>query len=289
VRVADGVVSGTTVFLAPGHSARSLISSLVGQGVAATAKGFALGLRVELPQAAVARSQYGPWADDPNLPAAEFSVKARGEDGRDVYSFCMCPGGVVIPAGTETDGLVVNGMSGASRSGRRANAALVVTVKPADFGEAPLAGYALQRRWERAARELAGERRVPGQRVEEFVAGHSGGDLPRSNCPWPVVPAALDRCLPEFATVALRAALPRLAAQLPPLSEGLLLGVETRTSSPVRLLRGADFQSTSVRGLYPLGEGAGYAGGIMSAALDGIAAADAWAAATRDGVEENGR
>ncbi|HSH68942.1 MAG TPA: hypothetical protein VK997_03410 [Deferrisomatales bacterium] len=278
VRVGGAPVLGTPVFLAPGHSARDFVAALVGQGTTATAKGFALGVRVELPQAAVARQQFGSWAGEPSLPAAEFAVRARAGEGRDVYSFCMCPGGVVIPAGSEADGLVLNGMSGAARGGASANAALVVGTEPEDWGGEPLGGYALQRHWEREARRLGGPRGVPGQRVADFLAGRPSRDLPASRCPWPPVPAPLDRCLPPFAAAALREALPKLIRQLPPLADGLLLGVETRTSSPVRLLRGTDFQSVSTPGLYPLGEGAGYAGGIVSSALDGIAAADAWVA-----------
>ncbi len=278
VRVGGEPLLGAPVFLAPGHSAREFVAALVGQGTSAAAKGFALGVRVELPQAAVARQQFGSWADDPSLPAAEFAVRARAGDGRDVYSFCMCPGGVVIPAGSEADGLVLNGMSGAARSGASANAALVVGTEPEDWGGEPLGGFAMQRHWEREASKLGGPRGIPGQRVADFLAGRSSRDLPASRCLWPPVPTALDRCLPPFARAALRETLPKLVKQLPPLADGLLLGVETRTSSPVRLLRGADFQSVSTPGLYPLGEGAGYSGGIVSSALDGIAAADAWVA-----------
>lgn len=278
VEVAGESVFGAPVFLAPGHSARELVATLAGQGVALAAKGFALGVRVELPQAAVDRQQYGQWAGAHELPAAEFAVRARVGDGRDVYSFCMCPGGVVIPAGSEPDGLVLNGMSGAARSGSRANAALVVATGPDDWAGEPLGGYAWQRHWEQEAGRLGGARGVPGQRVADFVAGRPSRELPASPCPWRLVPVQLERCLPPFAAAALRAALPRLVGQLPPLADGLLLGVETRTSSPVRLLRGSDRQALATPELYPLGEGAGYAGGIVSAALDGIAAADAWVA-----------
>lgn len=282
VLTASGPVAGGPVFLAPGHSARDLIERLVGQGLPAAAKGFAVGLRVEVPQEAVDACQYGPWAGHPGLPRAEFSVKAAASPRRDVYSFCMCPGGVVIPSGNEPDAVVVNGMSGSGRRGRRANAALVVTVTPEDFGGEALGGFRFQREWERRARELAGERAVPAQRVADFLGERGSRELPRSSCPWRPAAADLGRCLPAFAAAALRAALPRLTGQFPPLADGLLIGVETRTSSPVRLQRGADLEAPGWPGVYPVGEGAGYAGGIVSAAVDGARAADAYAT-TLDG------
>jgi len=270
-----GVARGAAVFLATGHGARDLLASLAAQGVAVEAKGFAVGLRVEVEQEALDRCQYGRWAGHPRLPPAEFVVKARGA-GRDVYSFCMCPGGTVIPAGTEPDGLVVNGMSGSRRSGRWANAALVAAVEPADWGGGPLQGIEWQRRWEREAHRLAGPGRVPAQRVVDFVRGVPSRTLPRSSCPWEPVPVSLDRCLPGPVARALREALPGLIRQVPALARGTLVGVETRTSSPVRIRRDASFQAESLPGLYPIGEGAGHAGGIVSAAVDVARAADAW-------------
>lgn len=281
-----GAVRGDPVFLAPGHSARDLVTALVGQGVAAEPKGFALGLRVEVAQAAVNGCQYGPWVGSPGLPAAEFTLKARRSSGRDVYTFCMCPGGVVIPTGTEPDGVVVNGMSASGRRGRWANAALVVPVTPGDFGGEAIGGFRFQREWEQRARRLAGERGIPAQRVGDFRRESPSREFLRSSCPWPLVAADLAGCLPDFAVDALRRALPPLIGQFPPLADGLLLGIESRTSSPVRLARGEDLQSVSCPGLYPLGEGAGYAGGIVSAAVDGARAADAFAAGLGGGFVE---
>jgi len=273
-----GEVRGEAVFLAPGHSARDLVAALASQGVDLEPKGFALGVRVELPQERVDRNQYGEWCGHPSLPAAEFSVKARTREGRDVYSFCMCPGGVVIPAGSEPGGLVVNGMSASGRTGRWANAALVAGVGPGEVGAGPLAGHAFQREWEGRAAAAGGGRGVPAQRVADFLRGRPSQSLHRSSCPWPLVPSDLAQCLPPFVAAALREALPALFRQLGPLEEGCLLGVETRTSSPVRLARGEDLQAVGFPGLYPVGEGAGHAGGIVSAAVDGVRAADAYAA-----------
>ncbi|WP_025323030.1 NAD(P)/FAD-dependent oxidoreductase [Deferrisoma camini] len=277
VQTGSGPVEGPAVFLAPGHGAADLLAALVGQGVPAEAKGFALGLRVEVDQAALDRHQYGRWCGHPALPPAEFSVKARA-GGRDVYSFCMCPGGTVVPAGTEPDGVVVNGMSGSRRSGRRANAALVVAVEPRDWGGGALEGLAWRRRWERRAARRAGPRAVPGQTVADFLRRRPSRAVPPSSCPWPVRPGDLGGCLPPAAAEALRAALPRLARQVGVLRRGLLIGVETRTSCPVRLARDETLQSPGFPGLYPVGEGAGWAGGIVSAAVDGVRAADRWLA-----------
>jgi uncharacterized FAD-dependent dehydrogenase len=273
-----GPVRGFPVFLAPGNSARGLLGRLVAGGVPAEAKGFAAGLRIELPQEAVDQNQYQRWADYPGLPPAEFGVKARASGTRrDVYSFCMCPGGVVIPAGTEPGCLVVNGMSASGRTGRWANAALVATVSPSDFGGKALQGFALQREWERRAGTLAGGKKVPAQLLGDFLASRPSRQLPRSSCPWEPVPVDLAHCLPSFVAGALRATIPQLCRQLEALRMGLLIGVETRTSSPLRLVRDERLESPGLQGLYPIGEGAGHAGGIVSAAVDGARAADAYA------------
>ncbi len=277
VEIRAGILDADAVFLAPGHGARDLIRTCAGQGVAAEAKGFALGVRAELPQHAVDRRQYGRWHGHPGLPPAEFSVRARAA-GRGVYSFCMCPGGTVVPAGTEPDGVVVNGMSGSRRAGPLANAALVVEVFPADFEGGGLAGHDFQREWERRAARAAGPAGVPAQTVASFLGRPGGGRLPRSSCPWRAVPADLRTCLPGFAAAALAGALPALVRRFPPLAGALLLGVETRTSSPVRLVRGPDLQSSTISLLYPVGEGSGHSGGIVSSAVDGARAADAYAA-----------
>jgi uncharacterized FAD-dependent dehydrogenase len=282
VAAAGGVVPSGAVFLGVGHSARALMRKLSTQGVAMSAKGFAIGLRAELEQAGLDSCQYGRYADDPGLSPAEFVLKASSVDAggkRGVYSFCMCPGGTVIPAGVEPGGLVINGMSGHSRSGRFANAAIVAEVRPEDFGCDPLKGYELQRSVEEAAYGLSGPRAVPAQTLASFLgAGGSGGSgLGHSTCPWPLVEAKLERCLPEYVTAALKQTLPGLTRKLEPLKRAKLMAAETRTSSPVRIERDADHESTSVKGLYPIGEGAGYAGGIVSSAIDGVKAVDAYA------------
>jgi uncharacterized FAD-dependent dehydrogenase len=282
-------VPGHPVFLGTGHSARDLVATLGGQGVTLEPKGFALGLRVEVLQERADAVQYGGWAGHPALPPAEFGVRARGPGGGDVYSFCMCPGGVVIPAGSEPGGLVVNGMSASRRSGRWANAALVVGIAPADWGGGALAGYRFQRRWEERARDLGGEKGVPAQSVRDFLAGRPSSALPRSSCPWRLIPQDLSPCLPDFVAAELRGALPRLIAQFRPLDEGILLGVETRTSSPVRVVRDEGLEAPGFPGLYPIGEGAGYAGGIVSAAVDGVRSVDAFVARWREARPPEGR
>lgn len=275
VETTSGNLTGDAVFLAVGHSAPDVYSFLDRCGVSLSAKGFAVGLRIEADQEALDRDRFGRHAGMPGLGAAEFALARRAGDGRGVYSFCMCPGGVVIPSGTEPGGLVVNGMSGSKRSSPFANSAIVVEVKPSDFGEGAMMGLRFRRDIERAAFALAGPRAVPASTVRAFISGGVG--VPgRSNCPWPLVPADLARALPGFVAEGLRQTLPGMAAEITPLGEGTLIGVETRTSSPVRIDRGLDMQSLSTPGLYPVGEGAGYAGGIMSSAIDGVRAADAY-------------
>jgi uncharacterized FAD-dependent dehydrogenase len=282
-----GVVASDVVFLGVGHSARELIRKLSTQGVEMSAKGFAIGVRAELRQAELDSCQYGRYAGEPGLGSAEFVLKASSVDEgvkRGVYSFCMCPGGVVIPAGVEAGGLVINGMSGHARSGRFANAAIVAQVHPEDFGCDPFKGYELQRSVEERAYGLSGPRAVPAQTLASFIgtadgAGGSvgGSALGDSTCPWPLVEAELSRCLPEFVTAALKRTLPGLTGKLEPLKRARLMAAETRTSSPVRIERDSELESTSVKGLYPIGEGAGYAGGIVSSAIDGVRAVDAYA------------
>ncbi|MBI5440123.1 MAG: hypothetical protein HY900_02810 [Deltaproteobacteria bacterium] len=204
VELEEGPVAGPAIFLAAGHSARDLLRSLAAQGVELEPKGFAVGLRVEVGQRQVDECQYGHWAGSPHLSAAEFTVKARAASGRDVYSFCMCPGGVVIPAGSEPGGLVINGMSAAGRTGGWANAALVVPCSPEDYGGGPLGGFRFQEELERYAARLGGERGVPAQRVSDFLAGRASRTLPPSSCPWPLVSAPLESCLPPFVGRALR-------------------------------------------------------------------------------------
>ena len=265
-------------YLAIGHSARDTYAMLRGAGLAMQPKPFAVGVRVEHLQSAIDRAQYGALCGHPALPPADYKLNAPTPDGRGAYTFCMCPGGVVIPAMTEADCVNVNGMSDRARDGRNANAALLVGVRPDDYGaDDPLAGVEFQRRWERAAFRAAGAQGAPCQRVEDFLARRPSagfGEVLPSYRPG-VALGSLDGCLPDFVLDDLRLALPLLDRRLRGYAhpDALLTGIETRSSAPVRLTRDPITGEGSIRGLYPLGEGAGYAGGIMSAALDGLNAA----------------
>ncbi len=280
--IVDGAdfIPARAVVLAAGHSARDTFAILHARGVALAPKPFSLGVRIEHLQADIDRSQYGQAAGHPRLGAAEYKLVHHGPHGRSVYSFCMCPGGDVVPAASEADGVVTNGMSRFARDGRNANSALLVSVRPEDFGGSdPLAGLDFQRRWERAAfAHGGGGHAAPVQRLADFRAGRPserlGEVLPTYRPGY--LPGDLAQCLPRFAVQALHEAIPALERKLRGFSnpDALLTGVETRSSSPVRVLRDGEGQS-SVGGLYPAGEGAGYAGGIVSAAVDGLRAAEA--------------
>ncbi|MCE5343831.1 MAG: hypothetical protein LLF96_09685 [Eubacteriales bacterium] len=265
------------VYLAIGHSARDTYAWLQTLGVPMAQKPFAMGVRVEHPQAMIDRAQYGRLAGSAGLPPAEYKINVPTPDGRGAYTFCMCPGGRVINASSEPDMLNVNGMSLHARDGENANAALLVGVRPVDFGaDDPLAGITLQRQIERAAFRLGGGYRAPCQRVEDFLANRPSkrfGSVRPSYQPG-VFAGDVTQCLPPFLTDNLRYALPRLGQRLKGFDhpDALLTAPETRSSSPVRLIRDERRQS-AVAGLYPLGEGAGYAGGIVSAAVDGLRAA----------------
>ena len=285
VVLADGeIIQADRLILAPGHSARDSFAMLASHHVRMHAKPFSIGARIEHPQSHIDRGRFGGPRPD-ILGAADYKMVAHDAAGRDVYSFCMCPGGTVVAATSEAGHLVTNGMSQYSRAERNANAALVVAITPErDYPADPLAGIDLQRRLERAAFRLGGGTyAAPAQRLEDFLAGRPSqrmGDVTPSYRPG-VTPADLRHCLPDFAVAALRAAIPRFAAQLPgfDLADAVLTGVETRTSSPVRLDRDRHtLQSPNTPGLFPAGEGCGYAGGILSAAIDGIRAAEALAA-----------
>ena len=264
--------------LSPGHSARDTFQMLLDTGVPMAPKPFAIGVRIEHAQSALSEAQYGPaWT---RLPAADYKLACHLPGGRSAFTFCVCPGGQVVAAASEEGRLVTNGMSLRARDGANINGGFLVGVEPADFGSGhPLAGVAFQRRWEEAAFALGGGGfRAPAQTVGDFLAGRAStalGDVAPTYRPG-VTPAALDRCLPAFVADTLRGALPLFDRKLKGFAApgALLTGVETRSSSPVRILRGADLQSP-VRGLYPCGEGAGYAGGITSAAVDGIRVAEA--------------
>ena len=285
------------VVLALGHSARDTFAMLHERGVAMQAKPFSIGFRIEHPQGLIDRARFGEkYAGHPLLGAADYKLVHHAKNGRSVYSFCMCPGGTVVAATSEPGCVVTNGMSQYSRNERNANAGIVVGVTPEDYRAAgsttaevdPLDGIAFQRFWESRAYALGGESyAAPGQRVGDFLAGRASTGFERvlpSYTPG-VLPTDLaapgHESLPGYAIEAIREALPAFAKQIAgfAMEDAVLTGVETRTSSPLRMPRGKDLQSINVIGLYPAGEGAGYAGGIMSAAVDGIEVAEAVARA----------
>jgi len=288
VRLAGGdELPADVVVLAVGHSARPVYAWAAADGIALERKPIAIGVRIEHPQRLIDELQYGAAAGHPKLPAAFYELTSGDED-RGVYSFCMCPGGWIVPAATEADGVVVNGMSLSRRDSPFANAGLVVTVAAADFGPAaagPLAGIELQRRVEQAAFKVGGGRfRAPAQRLADFLEGRASTSVGASSYRPGLAPADLTAVLPDFIAQPLRAGLRRIGGRLPGflLPDAVLVAAETRTSAPVRLLRDAKtLESPSLAGLYPCGEGAGYAGGIVSAALDGMRVARAITSALR--------
>ena len=266
--------------LAIGHSAADTQQMLFLAGVDMIQKPFSVGARIEHPQLLINQSQYGRFAGHPALGAAEYHLSAKLPDGRGAYTFCMCPGGTVVPAASRAGGVCVNGMSRFERDGENANAALLIDVRTEDFGDDhPLAGYALQRAWEeRAFRAGGGGYRAPVQRAGDLMAGRESralGDVLPTYRPG-VVCADFREILPDFAYQGLRQAIGIFDRQLKgfALPDAVLTAVESRSSCPVRLPRDSRYES-SVAGLYPCGEGAGYAGGIMSAAVDGIRVAEA--------------
>jgi uncharacterized protein len=274
------------VVLALGHSARDTFEMLHRRGVYLEAKPFSIGFRVEHPQSMIDRARFGPQAGHPLLGAADYKLVHHCRNGRSVYSFCMCPGGTVVAAASEPGRVVTNGMSQYSRNERNANAAIVVGIEPHDFvpydgSGSPLAGIALQRHWESRAFELGGGTyEAPGQLLGDFVAGRPStafGDIQPSYKPG-VHLTDLAHALPDYAVEAIREAMPAFDRKLKGFGrhDALFTGVETRTSSPVRVRRNDDdYQSLNTRGLFPAGEGAGYAGGILSAGVDGISVAEA--------------
>jgi uncharacterized protein len=281
--------------LAPGHSARDTFLMLHQRGVAMQAKPFSIGFRIEHPQGLIDSARFGASAGNPLLGAADYKLVHHAKNGRSVYSFCMCPGGSVVAATSEPGRVVTNGMSQYSRNERNANAGIVVGITPEDYrapgtsGEVdPLDGVAFQRFWESRAFVLGGENyAAPAQRVGDFLAGRASSAFGRvlpSYTP-SVLPTDLaapgHESLPGYAIEAIREALPAFDRQIEgfAMDDAVLTGVETRTSSPLRIPRGRNFQSLNIEGLYPAGEGAGYAGGIMSAAIDGIEVAEAVARA----------
>jgi uncharacterized FAD-dependent dehydrogenase len=288
-RQLTGVVtaSGETVatnhlVLAIGHSARDTFQTLYERGVFVEAKPFSIGFRIEHPQGLIDRARFGPNAGNAMLGAADYKLVHHASNGRSVYSFCMCPGGTVVAATSEAGRVVTNGMSQYSRNERNANAGIVVGITPAvDYPEHILAGMDFQRRWESAAFVAGGENyNAPAQLVGDFLAGIPStglGTVVPSYKPG-VTMTDLAQCVPAFVIDAVREALPAFDQQIRgfAMHDAVLTGVETRTSSPIRITRRDDnFQSVNTRGLFPAGEGAGYAGGIMSAGVDGIKIAEA--------------
>jgi uncharacterized FAD-dependent dehydrogenase len=283
VRTADGgELIGRAVVLATGHSARDVHAMLIAAGVRLEAKPFAMGVRIEHPQPLIDRVQYGRFAGHSKLPAAPYRLAFTPDDGRGVFSFCMCPGGWIVPAATEPDGIVVNGMSLSRRDSPYANSGLVVSVELADLpGDDPLRGVALQRRLEQAAATAGGgQLRAPATRATDFVRGKPSSTVPRTSYQPGLLATDLGAVLDATGlplAQRLRDGLVQFDRQLRGYltDEAVLVGVESRTSSPVRVPRDAALVSPDLAGLYPCAEGAGYAGGIVSAALDGIRVARA--------------
>jgi len=276
-----GYLEADHVVLAIGHSARDSFAMLQSAGVYVEAKPFSIGVRIEHPQSWIDRARFGHQAGNPILGAAEYHISHHCQNGRTVYSFCMCPGGTVVAATSEEGRVATNGMSQYSRNERNANSGFVVAIDPErDFPGDPLAGLALQRHWEERAYVAGGSNyKAPAQRVGDFLARRpstSLGSVTPSYRPG-VTPTDLSQCLPDFAIEAMREAIPVFGRQIAGYDhpDVVMTGVETRTSSPVRFTRGEDGHSLNTYGLYPAGEGAGYAGGILSAAVDGIKTAEA--------------
>ena len=267
------------VLLCVGHSARDTVQCLFSQGVRMVQKPFAMGVRIEHPRIMIDRSQYGSFAGHPALGAASYKLVCHTSDERGVYTFCMCPGGFVIPAASQLLGVAVNGMSYHARDAANSNSALLVGVRTGDFGDDhPLAGFVLQRRIEKAAYAAGGGGyTAPAQRVEDFLSDRASsrfGEVIPSYRPG-VLPADLRAVLPEFIIRNLKSGIRAMNAQLPgfAMPDAVLTGPETRSSSPVRMLRRPTGESEDIAGLFPVGEGAGFAGGIVSSAIDGISAA----------------
>ena len=283
VWVGDKLIEGAAVVLATGHSAKDIYHTLHHDGVRLEAKGFAMGVRIEHPQRLIDSIQYHMNERDEYLPAASYSLVNQIE-GRGVYSFCMCPGGFIVPAMTDAVQSVVNGMSPSGRNSRWANSGLVTEVRPEDYAflmeqHGALAGLVFQQQLEEAARANGGDKQIaPAQRVSDFVAGRKSSSLPRTSYIPGLVSSRLDKWMPDFMASALRKGIAsfdrKMRGYVTP--DAIVVGVESRTSTPVRIPRdGETLMHPELKGLFPAGEGAGYAGGIVSAALDGERVADA--------------
>lgn len=276
-------IPAQAVILATGHSARDIYILLEQKGLALAAKAFSLGARVEHPQELIDKSQYGRFAGHPKLGAAEYKLAYHSPQGRSAYTFCMCPGGTVVAAASAEGQVVTNGMSEHARDGKNANSALLVGVTPEDYpGDSPLSGIFYQMHWEKAAFNLGGRNYcAPAQRVGDFLRGEKGQAFTgvgavQPTYPRGVVPADLAECLPPYVVRTLREAILEFDKKIAGFAseDAILTGVETRSSSPVRIIRD-EKHLASIDGLYPAGEGAGYAGGIISAAVDGMKTAEA--------------
>lgn len=281
VTLTDGeTLTSRHVILAVGHSARDTFKMLYDLGVYIEAKPFSVGFRIEHPQSLIDKCMYGSHAGNPILGAADYKLVHHCKNGRSVYSFCMCPGGTVVAATSEAEHIVTNGMSQYSRNERNANSGIVVGITPNDYPGHPLAGIEYQRHLEAHAYILGSKTyAAPGQLVGDFLANRPStefGKIIPSYLP-EVHLCNLDSALPDYAIEAIREALPAFDKKIPgfAMADAVLTGVETRTSSPIRIKRNGYFQSINTQGLYPAGEGAGYAGGILSAAVDGIKVAEA--------------
>ncbi len=273
-------IQAKQVVLAVGHSARDTFSMLHKRGVRMTAKPFSIGFRIEHPQSLIDQCRYGKFAGHPLLGAADYKLVHHCSNGRSVYSFCMCPGGTVVAAASEVGGVVTNGMSQYSRAENNANSGIVVGITPDDYPGGPLAGIEFQRHWEKQAYIAGGKNYdAPAQLVGDFLRNRKTQQLSTVEPSYRpgVSPADLSTCLPDYAVAAIREALPAFDKQINgfAMNDALLVAVETRTSSPVSIPRDDTLQSVSTTGLFPAGEGAGYAGGILSAAVDGIKIAEA--------------
>ena len=283
-------LAASQVVLALGHSARDTFEMLHARGVHIEAKPFSIGFRIEHPQGLIDRARWGRHAGHPALGAAEYKLVHHARNGRSVYSFCMCPGGTVVAATSEAGRVVTNGMSQYSRNERNANAGIVVAIDPRDYPGSPLAGLALQRQLESHAYVLGGSTyEAPGQLVGDFIAGRPStglGSVHPSYTPG-VLMGDLSSALPGYAIEAMREALSAFGQKIKgfDMHDAVLTGVETRTSSPIKMSRGDDMQSLNVGGLYPAGEGASYAGGILSAGVDGIKVAEAVARSVLQAAE----
>jgi hypothetical protein len=281
VTLANGeYIASNHIVLAVGHSARDTFQMLYDRGVYIEAKPFSIGFRIEHPQTLIDRARFGDYAGNKTLGAADYKLVHHCQNGRSVYSFCMCPGGLVVAATSEVGRVVTNGMSQYSRNERNANSGIVVGITPDDYPEHPLAGIDFQRRLESRAFELGGRTyAAPAQLVGDFLAHRPSqalGTVHPSYTP-DVLLGDLSDSLPDYAIAAIREAIPAFNKKIKgfAMDDAMLTGVETRTSSPIRIKRNQNYQSLNTEGLFPAGEGAGYAGGILSAGIDGIKVAEA--------------